>query len=132
MTTVDRSRHLREAAQARHAASLKRAEDALRTLLRQGQPISMKGFAKIAGVSRSWLYNQPEVRAQLEQLQRAPARTAGPRRDAQRATSESLRQQIHTCRQEITRLRAENHQLRDQLARRLGDDRVAAITKQPF
>ncbi len=58
--------------------------------------------------------------------------TAGPRRDAQRATAESLRQQIHTCRQEITRLRAENHQLRDQLARRLGNDRVAAITKQPF
>jgi regulator of replication initiation timing len=50
---------------------------------------------------------------------------------AERATTDSLRQQLHTYRQEITRLRAENQTLREQLTRRLGAERAAAITSQP-
>jgi hypothetical protein len=37
---------------------------------------------------------------------------------------------VRTYRDEINRLRGENHELREQLARRLGADRVAAVTKR--
>ena len=47
---------------------------------------------------------------------------------AERATTESLRQQLRTYRDEISRLRTENQELRDQLARHLGAARAAAAT----
>ena len=47
----------------------------------------------------------------------------------QSATVESLRQQVHAYREEVARLRAENHVLNDQLARLLGAQRAANITR---
>ncbi|MGO9728652.1 MAG: hypothetical protein ACLPN6_25465 [Streptosporangiaceae bacterium] len=49
---------------------------------------------------------------------------------SQKATIDSLRQQLHAYRDEITRLRAEIASLREQLARQLGAARTAAITSQ--
>jgi ribosome-binding protein aMBF1 (putative translation factor) len=80
-------------------------------------------------VSRSWLYQQPELRAQIDQLPGRPTSgnpAAVP--TAEQATADSLRQLVHTYRAEINRLRAENQTLREQLARRLGAERTAAIT----
>ncbi len=65
---ADTGDYLRQAAQARHDATLRRAEAALRTLARHGAPITMRGFAELAGVSRSWLYRQPQLREQIERL----------------------------------------------------------------
>lgn len=122
---------LREAAQARHDATLRRAEATLRTLARHGAPITVRGFADAAGVSRSWLYRQPQLREQIEQLrQQRPSR--GPAvPSAERATIDSLRQQVHAYREEIARLSKENQALYEQLARRLGAARAAAVTA-PF
>jgi hypothetical protein len=50
---------------------------------------------------------------------------------AERATADSLRQQLHTYRHELARVRAENQALREQLARRLGADRATAVTSRP-
>jgi hypothetical protein len=82
-------------------------------------------------VSRSCLYRQDNLRRQIDHLRDAAA-TRGPTLpSAERATADSLHQQIHTYRGEIARLRAENQALREQLARRLGTDRAAAVTNRP-
>jgi uncharacterized protein (DUF58 family) len=85
--------------------------------------------ARTAGVSRSWLYAQPDLRAELERLRalstRAP--TSPPVPAQQRATDASLRCRLEVVNAEIRRLRTENHQLRQQLARALGEHRAAAI-----
>ena len=47
---------------------------------------------------------------------------------AERATTESLRQQLRTYRDELSRLQTETQELRDQLARHLGAARAAAAT----
>lgn len=83
---------LRDAAQARHDATLRRAEATLRMLARHGAPITFRGFAELAGVSRSWLYPQPELREQLEQLRqqrssRAPAVPSAERANHRLAAS---------------------------------------------
>lgn len=52
------------------------------------------------------------------------------RRDRQQDLCLSLGEQLHTYREEVTRLRAENHELCEQLARRLGPERTAAITSR--
>ena len=87
--------------------------------------VTFTAVADAAGVSRSWLYNQPDLRDTITGLRHngntAPA-TVTPA--AQRATTDSLRQRLDAARDEIARLRAENATLRDQLARSLGEQRT--------
>ena len=125
----DRVQRLRDAAQARHDATMRRAEDAVRRLARRGGPITFRLVAEEAGVSRSWLYRQDELRRQVEQLRDSTKSRDSNLPSAERATADSLRQQLHVYRDEIARLRTENQALREQLARRLGAARVAAVTK---
>lgn len=125
---TDRVERLREAAQARHDDTLRRAQSTLRSLARRGEPITVRGVASAAGVSRSWLYRQPQLLAEIDRLrQPRPVRERSVPA-AQRASVESLRQQLHAYRDEIARLRAENQALNEQLARQLGAARVAAVT----
>lgn len=127
---ADRIERLREAAQARHDDTLRRAQSTLRGLARRGEPITVRGVATAAGVSRSWLYHQPQLLAEIDRLRsRRPAQTGGVPA-SQRASLESLRQQLHAHREEIARLRAENQALNEQLARHLGAARAAAVTRR--
>ena len=112
----DRVDRLREAAQARHEATLCRATNALQRLARRGEPVTFRRLAETAGVSRSWLYRQPELREEISRLRDTTVGRPGTLPAAERATADSLRQQLRTYRDEITRLRTENQELRDQLA----------------
>lgn len=124
---ADRIERLREAAQVRHDDTMRRARSTLHALARRGEPITVRGVASAAGVSRSWLYRQPKLLAEIDRL-RHHRSTAGRSVPAsQRASIESLRQQLHAYREEIARLRAENQALNEQLARHLGAARAAAV-----
>ena len=79
-------------------------------------------------MSRSWLYRQPTLRQEIDRLRDASA-TRPRLPSVERASTDSLRQQLHTYREEITRLRTENQELREQLARHLGAARTAAVTR---
>ena len=125
---TDRVDRLREAAQARHEATLRRATNALQRLARRGEPVTFRRLAETAGVSRSWLYRQPELREEISRLRDTTVGRPGTLPAVERATADSLRQQLRTHRDEITRLRTENQELRDQLARHLGAARAAAAT----
>jgi hypothetical protein len=76
-----------------------------------------------AEVSRSWLYRQPEIRALITGLRTSPGPpTSTPA--SHRATTESLHALLDASRHEVTRLRAENATLRNETARRLGQNRA--------
>jgi chromosome segregation ATPase len=126
---TDRVQRLREAAQARHQATLRRAEDTLRQLAKKGGPITFRRVAEEAEVSRAWLYRQDHLRRQIDRLRDTPPNRASSVPAAERATVDSLRQQLRAYRSEIARLRLENQTLREQLARKLGAQRAAAITR---
>ena len=59
---ADRVERLREAAQARHDATLRRAENTLQRMAKRGDPVTFIGVAQTARVSRSWLFRQPTLR----------------------------------------------------------------------
>ena len=126
---TDRVQRLREAAQARHDATLRRAEDTLRQLAKKGGPITFRRVAEEAGVSRAWLSRQDQLRRQIDQLRGTSASPVSSVPAAERATVDSLRQQLRAYRSEIARLRLENQDLREQLARQLGAQRAAANTR---
>ena len=126
---TDRVEALRQAAQARHNATLRRAEDALQAMVASGAPVTFARLAKVAKVSRSWLYCQDELRAEVQRHRGPSPAKPQPRPRDQSATVESLRQQLHAYREEIARLRAENRALDDQLARSLGAQRADSVTR---
>ena len=122
---ADRADRLAENARARHELTLHRAQAALTSMATNGDAITVSLLASKAGVSRSWIYTQPELRDQIEQL----TRTGAPHRETvNHASEESLRRRLSLAHQRITQLRTENQQLRESLARAHGQLRAVRDT----
>jgi len=115
---------LAAAAARRHQLTRARAIQALRELDRAGSPVTFASVAGAAGISRSWLYTQPDIRDQIRQLRgtrsHSPASTVPA---SQRATDTSLRARLTAALQRNQQLAEENARLRRQLAHALGDHR---------
>ena len=125
MSSPERAAGLLAAAKDRHDDARRRAVSALRDLDAAGVPVSLASIARAAGVSRSWLYRQNDLRTTIEHLRQNrpdPARRSTP--SAQRATTDSLDRQLEALRARYAELQAENRQLRDALARKLGQHRA--------
>jgi hypothetical protein len=123
---ADNTRHLRAAAQRRTEQTRHRAITALRRMDTAGTPITLNGLAREARVSRSWLYTQADLRADIQRLHRPPTAPAAPP-ERQRATEASLLQRLHAATDRIRRLEHDNQQLRDALAHALGEHRIADV-----
>jgi 2'-5' RNA ligase len=118
---------LSEAAARRHELTRSRAVQALRELDRAGVPVTFAGVAQAAGISRSWLYTQPDISSQIRRLRQETnaAGSAGGVPAAQRATDASLRARLAAAIDRNRQLADQNARLRRQLARALGDQRSA-------
>jgi hypothetical protein len=123
---ADNSRHIVEAAHRRRELTRSKALKALQELETINGTVTFEAVAKRAGVSRSWLYAQPDLRAHIEHLRathnRAPNSPVPAR---QRASDASLLRRLETANERIRRLTQQNQQLREQLARALGEQRAA-------
>ena len=115
---------LSEAAARRHELTRARAVQALRELDRAGTPVTFAGVGRAAGVSRSWLYTQPDISNQIRRLRR---KTDGAVPVGQRSTDASLRARLTAALDRNKQLADENARLRRQLARALGDQRSARV-----
>ena len=126
---ADNTAPLISAARKRHELTRSKAIRALRELERAGTPVKFETVARAAGVSRSWLYAQSDIRVEIERLrdttQRAPS---PPIPAAQRASDASLLRRLAEASQRNQQLAEENARLRRQLAHALGDQRSAAQT----
>ena len=126
---ADNSGHIIAAARRRAGDARRKAAAALRRMDASGQPVTFSTVAATAGVSRSWLYAQDDLRGQIERLrarqQQAPAAPQIP--DRQRATSASLLRRLEAATVRIRALETENRQLRNALEHALGERRAAAI-----
>lgn len=125
---ADNSRHIVQAARNRHEYTRAKAIQALREIETAGTPVTFDAVARTAKVSRSWLYSQQDLRTEIERL-RAAVRRAGsaPLPARQRASDASLQQRLEAANERNRRLTEENHQVRQQLARALGDLRAAGL-----
>ena len=120
---------LSEAAARRHELTRARAVQALRELDRAGVPVTFAGVAQAAGISRSWLYTQPDIRSHIRRLREKTdgAGSAGAIPVGQRTTEASLRARLTVALDRNKQLADENTRLRRQLARALGDQRSAGV-----
>jgi len=127
----DNTEHLRAATGARSERTRDHALAAMRRLDTAGAPITFGALAREAGVSRSWLYTQADLRAEIQRLRRRdqPSDPAPKTPDRQRASADSLLRRLQAAAGRIQRLEQENEDLRDTLARTLGANRTAQILK---
>lgn len=127
---ADNSGHIVAAARRRSQRTRERATAALRRMDAAGQAVTFDSLAREAGVSRSWLYAQDDLRAEVERLRdrRAPRSqpTQVPRR--QQASEASLLRRLEAAANRIRRLEQDNRELRSALALALGERRTASIT----
>ncbi|MGG6237778.1 DUF6262 family protein [Nodosilinea sp. AN01ver1] len=105
---------LKSHAQGKREHTFERAEAGIRQLIKEGRPINFETVKEVSGVSRAWLYNQPELRQRIEQLrgQGQVKKTVPPQ---QKASNASNAAKVKTLLQEVKKLRAENQGLRQHL-----------------
>lgn len=109
---ADNSRHIIDAAHRRSQLTRAKAIEALRDLHATGEPVSFQSVAQHAGISRSWLYNQPDLRAEIDRLRAAHRRTpASPTPANQHASDTSLLRRLETAHERLRQLREDNHRL---------------------
>jgi Family of unknown function (DUF6262) len=112
---ADNTDRLRRASRQRAEQTRARALAALETM--GSAPITVARLAAAAGVSRSWIYTQPEL---LERTS-VGATERPPRHDVeipetQRASTTSLQRRLEIAHHRVRQLTHENSQLRDELS----------------
>jgi hypothetical protein len=118
------------AARRRHERTRAHATQALRELGQAGTPVTYAAVAAAAGVSRSWLYTQPDIRAEVERLREATGRAPSPPIPARQRTSQaSLHARLDAALARNQALAEDNQRLRRQLAHALGDQRTPATER---
>lgn len=123
----DNSHHLVAAAQRRRADTLERARQALQELGKTGERRTVMQVAAHAGVSRSWLYAQAELRDQLHRLTATSKTAASVPAQIERGSDASLRQRLTLAHERIRELDDENRQLRNQIALLHGELRANRV-----
>ena len=136
----DNSIHLATAAQKRHENTRIKAIAALHDLDQAGAPINFAAVAEHAGISRSWLYTQTDLKDEIRRIRafREPIPAAATTR-REPASEASLRNRLSLAHQRIRELDDENHRLRDQIAQlhgqlrtaRLGTSKTSSTTQTP-
>ncbi|MEU7632494.1 DUF6262 family protein [Nocardia sp. NPDC049220] len=129
---ADNSKHLVAAAHHRHELTRSKAIQAIRELDAAGAPVTFQTVAAAAEVSRSWLYSQPDTRAEvwrLRNLNRRAPETSLPARH--RTSDASLVRRLELTNTRNRELTEENQRLRHQLAEALGRLRHAGIRPAP-
>jgi|GEM_PF-743057 len=101
------------AARHRHELTRARAIQAIRELDHAGSLVTFAGVAGQAGISRSWLYSQPDIRAEIARLRGATSRSGpAPIPASQRASDASLLRRLEAAHAERTSLLEERTRLR--------------------
>jgi len=126
---ADNSQHLIAAARRRSERTRQQALSALRRLDATGAPITFEAVAREAGVSRSWLYTQDDLRAEIGRLRERhrPSSPTPSTPDRQRASTTSLLRRLEVATERAQRLEQENRQLHEALAHALGTTRTTRV-----
>jgi hypothetical protein len=125
---ADNSAHLAVSAQRRHELTRAKAIRALRELDTAGTPMTFESLARHAQVSRSWLYTQPDIRAEIERLRSLDRRPLPPAATTrQRGTDASLARRLEIALTRNRDLTTDNQRLRRQLAHAIGQLRAAGV-----
>jgi hypothetical protein len=132
--TDDRARRsavLNAAAKAKSRAKTSAADQAIRTLVKRGEPITFQSVCREAGVSHAFLYGHQDLRRRIEHLRTQTQQGPAPRQRTETPETVVLvltnqidqlkkqhRQEVQALRAALEQAHGENLELRRELARR--------------
>jgi hypothetical protein len=126
---ADNSAHLLTSAHQRHELTRSKTIRTLRELNDTAIAVTFETVARHAGVSRSWLYTQPDIRAEIQRLRSLNRRDGqAPQPVHQRGSDASLSRRLELALTRNRELTTENQRLRRHLAQALGQLRAAGHT----
>jgi hypothetical protein len=127
---ADNTTNLITAAKRRHELTRAKAIRTLRELDQTGTPVTFETVASEAEVSRSWLYTQPDIWAEIQRLRVIGKRTpSSPIPARQRTTESSLLRRLEVANNRNRELTEENQRIRRRLEQALGQLRAAGPPK---
>ncbi len=122
---------LTAAAKAKSQAKTETAEQAVRRLVKRGEPVTFQAVGREAGVSHAFLYGHPDLRGRIERLRDQhrpkPAEPAPPARESTLVSTltsqinhlkKQHRQQVQALQSALEQAHGENLDLRRELGRR--------------
>ncbi|MEH2465990.1 DUF6262 family protein [Nostoc sp.] len=112
--TVERNiEGLRGNAQRKRQEAFEKVEQGIQKLIKEQQVINFNTVAIASGLSKAWLYKEPEIKARIEHLRENNSKTKGipPKQRSSDASKDAI---IKTLKERIKRVEAENRGLRDQ------------------
>ena len=130
MPPADNRAALAAATQHRAETTRQQARAALRRLDTDGSRITVVAVATAAGVSRSLLYRDPHLRAEIDRIRARVPLGATRRPAADQASDASLQQRLATALEDNQTLREHNRRLTEQIAVLLCEQR-ATTTPRP-
>jgi Family of unknown function (DUF6262) len=101
---------LKAHAQQKRAETIERTEKAIQQLIKDKQRINFNTVAEVAGVSKAWLYDEPDMRERIEHL-RKQAIPKTPINPKGKMSLESQSSTIDTLKRRIGQLEGENKEL---------------------
>ena len=114
------------------ADKTRRVLAALDATIDAGQPLTIAALARRAGVSRRFIYDHPELRAEAERRSaQAADRGAGPATAGARVTTASLRADLANAKAANHRQNTELQALRRRLGQILGHEILADLGDAP-
>lgn len=104
-------------AQQKRESAIKRTEDAIARLIQDKRPVNFKTVSEESGVSRTWLYKEPEIKAKINQIK---TKQSSKSRSTSGVTDNFGHQPIDTSvidelKKKIKKLETENYALRSHL-----------------
>lgn len=113
MTVKRNVEGLAVAAQKKRQESFDKVEQGIQQLLKERKVINFNTVAQISGVSKAWLYKEPEIKARIEHLRQNNLKTQKipPKEKLQDASKDTI---IKTLKERIKKVETENRELREQ------------------
>ncbi|MEH1885559.1 DUF6262 family protein [Nostoc sp.] len=104
---------LRGNAQRKRQEAFEKVEQGIQKLIKEQKVINFNSVAKASGLSKAWLYKEPDVKARIEHLREnnSKVKEIPPKQRSSDASKDSI---IKTQKERIKKLEAENRGLRDQ------------------
>jgi predicted nuclease with TOPRIM domain len=97
--------------------TVEKVEQAIKQLIQQNEKINFNTVTKAAGVSKSYLYNQTELRDRIETLRQQQREVTSPKNIKKNMNVENKDSLIQVFRERIRELEKENKQLKEEIKR---------------
>ncbi len=104
-------------AQQKRESAIKRTESAIARLIKDKRPVNFKTVSEESGVSRTWLYKEPEIKDRINQIKNKQTNKSCSKRkiDNQLNNQAIDPSQIDEFKTKIKKLETENYALRNHL-----------------